>query len=184
MTAAFIISVIGIFAGLFVYMKIEKRSGHRKCPACGFSTSIDSPDIDCPRCCGRINRGQAVRGWPKWALIVISLTVATVDCAVLFYEGAQSGGEKAIRLVKESRSRKENSTVQQYLYSTVYHRRDNGEDVEIRGWRYLGPGEGGRLTVEFSFVENGKTRVGVWEVDLAIKKTSPQNDVASEISWN
>lgn len=182
---AFIISIGAIVAGLFLYIKIEKRFGQRRCSACGFGVSIASPDRDCPHCGGRIDRGNAGRGWPKWALIMIPLLIVIVDSAVLLHEGAQTEGEKAIRLVKESRSRKENSTVQQYLYTTVYHRRDKGEDVKIEGWQFRTPGNGGGpLTVEFSYVENGKVRVAVWEVDLARKKTTPKNEVAGEISWN
>ena len=55
------------------------------------------------------------RTWPSAVFIIIPVFIITVDAVVLVRERLQSNAQKAIRLVKESNSRKENFTVQQFL---------------------------------------------------------------------
>src|SRR5437868_5741106 len=74
------------------------------------------------------------RNWTKLAFIVLPLCIVVIDAAILFAEWRQPDSQKAVRFVKESKSRKENFTVQQYLYATIYHRKDKGETVTIEGW--------------------------------------------------
>lgn len=184
MSIPLIIAIVVLAAFLFTYMWLEKRIGQRRCAACGFGVSLDSPDPDCPRCNGRLDRGDAVRGWSLWASLLIPLLIIGLDAVVLLHERGQTDGQKALRLVGESRSRKENFTIQQYLYSTVYHRRDRGEDVRIEGWRAGESDSRGVIRVEFSYFEAGVPRVAAWEVDLPLQTATPQNEIAGEMSWN
>ncbi len=81
---------------------------------------------------------QLPNNWPKLVFILVPVLIVTVDAVVLVHERVQGETEKAIRLVRESSSRKENFTVQQYLYTTVYHRKGRGEAIMIEGWRATG----------------------------------------------
>ncbi len=100
-------------------------------------------------------------------------------------EYRQPESEKAIRLVRESKSRKENFTVQQYFYTTVYHRKEKGEPVEIEGWRAAQPGgPGAAVTVEFAYTDERGRASAVWEVDLKSKRITPRNPAADDISWH
>ena len=91
--------------------------------------------------------------WPRSVFIFVPLLIVTVDAVVLVAESLEPDTEKAIRLVRESNSRKENFTLQQYLYMTVYHRKANGEPITIEGWRATAPGEPrAPIAVEFSYV--------------------------------
>lgn len=181
----FIITLAAVAAFFFAYMWLEKRINQRACAACGFRVSLDSPDPDCPRCNGSLARRDAVRGWPRWASLLIPIVILGVDAVVLLREHGQTDGQKAIRLVQESRSRKENFTLQQYLYSTVYHRRDKGEDVRIEGWLAIASDDSSQpIRVEFSYVDGGSPRVAVWDVDLAQRRATPRNETAGEIAWN
>jgi hypothetical protein len=123
--------------------------------------------------------------WPKLAFIYMPLLLVAVDSVVLISEYLQPDGEKAIRLVKESKSRKEIFTVQQYLYTTVYFRKNQGEQVTIEGWKV---GEritaGAALTVEFSYFDGDGRHVASWEVDVERKKITPTNEEASHLSWH
>ncbi|HVG20229.1 MAG TPA: hypothetical protein VNI02_14360 [Blastocatellia bacterium] len=123
--------------------------------------------------------------WPRIALLYLPLFIITVDAAVLISDRFQTETEKAIRLVRESTSRKENFTVQQYLYSTVYNRRSNGDPVEIEGWRASEPsGPDMPITVEFSYTDAGGRHTALWGANLREGKVTPQNDAASDLSWH
>jgi hypothetical protein len=117
-------------------------------------------------------------------LIAIPVVVFLVDAVVLISERLDSDGEKAIRIVKESSSRKENFTVQQHLYSTIYHRADQGDHIQIAGWQAKQlSGDGSPILVEFGYKESGAARVAEWEVDLDSGKSTPLNQTASGLSW-
>jgi len=122
--------------------------------------------------------------WPKLVFVLVPLVIVIVDAAVLVGERVQSDSEKAIRLVKESNSRKENFTVQQFLYTTVYHRKASGEQVTIAGWR-AAPSEdpGAPITVEFIYADSTGSHVAIWEADLKDGKAAPKNDTALDLSW-
>lgn len=128
---------------------------------------------------------RILHNWPRLVFIVVPLLIVTVDGVVLVSERLQPATEKAIRLVKESSSRKENFMVQQYLYTTVYHRQSAGEPVSIEGWRAESPFEaGGPITVEFSYADAVGRHVAVWEANLASGKVTPKNQTALELSWH
>ncbi|HVF88456.1 MAG TPA: hypothetical protein VNH22_00220 [Blastocatellia bacterium] len=123
--------------------------------------------------------------WPFLAFILVPVVVAVVDAAVLINEQRQSETEKAIRLVRESKSRKENFTVQQYLYTTVYYRKSQGEDVAINGWSAEQPsGPGTPFIVEFSFTDGDGRRSARWRVQPGDKVAIPLDEVAGDLSWH
>jgi hypothetical protein len=123
--------------------------------------------------------------WPRLAFIFVPLVIALVAGAVLTIEQLQPDTQKAIRMVRESSSRKENFTVQQYLYSTVYYRRDQGEPVEIAGWRAAAAADGsGLINVEFSYADAKGSHTARWSVDLRQKRVSPLDELARDLSWH
>lgn len=123
--------------------------------------------------------------WPTLAFILVPLVVAAVDAAVLIAENRQPETEKAIRLVRESKSRKENFTVQQYLYTTVYYRQSQGEDVTINGWRAEQPsGPGTPVIVEFSFADKNGEHSARWRVQPGDKNAVPLDEAANDILWH
>jgi hypothetical protein len=119
--------------------------------------------------------------WPKLAFICIPICIITVNAAVLVSEHLQSDTQKAIRLVRESSSRKENFTVQQYLYSTVYYLKGQGEAIEIDGWRAIASSP---ITVEFSYSDKSGHHVASWEARIEEGKVTPLNDAARDLSWH
>jgi hypothetical protein len=123
--------------------------------------------------------------WPRIALLYLPLLIIAVDAAVLISEHLRPENEQAIRLVRESNSRKENFTVQQYLYSTVYNRKGKGNLIEIEGWR---AGETSDpdlpLTVEFSYTDAGGRHTALWGANLKEGKVTPQNEEARDLSWH
>ena len=123
---------------------------------------------------------KILANWPRLVFILLPLTIATVDAAVLISEGLETESDLAIRLVKESRSRKENFTVQQYLYTTVYYRKEKGEALVIHGWR-AEPGT--PVTVVFSYSDSKAHHVATWEADLTSRDVIPQDEAASNLSW-
>lgn len=126
-----------------------------------------------------------LHNWPRLVFIFLPLSIVAVDAAVMINERLQPETEKAIRLVKESTSRKENFTVQQYLYMTVYHRRNRGEPVEIEGWHAVRPAEpDSSVTVEFSYRDADGRHSAVWEVSVGDKRITEQTDLAKDISWH
>ena len=111
--------------------------------------------------------------------------IVTVDAVVLLRERFQAESERAIRFVKESNSRKENFTVQQYLYTTVYYRRDHGESIDIKGWRATSSTESdGPIVVEFGYVDSSGEHRAVWEANLRNRTVAPTNDGALDVSWH
>ena len=127
---------------------------------------------------------KILRDWPKLVFILLPLTIVTVDAAVLISEGLASETVKATRLVKESRSRKENFTVQQYLYTTVYYRKEKGEAVDIHGWQATQPsGPGTAVIIMFSYSDGEGQHIATWEADLNSRKVIPKDKTASILSW-
>ena len=128
---------------------------------------------------------KILKNWPRLVFILLPLTIATVDAAVLISEGLETQPAKAIRLVRESRSRKENFTVQQYLYTTVYYRKEKGEAIEIHGWRAEQPsGPGTPVSVAFSYSDSQGEHVATWVADLVTPDMIPQDEAASNLSWH
>lgn len=123
--------------------------------------------------------------WPKLVFICVPLLVVVIDAVVLIDERLEPETQKAIRLVKESNSRKENFTVQQYLYTTVYHRKSNGEAITKDGWRATpSPDSGGSLIVEFSYTDSSGDHLATWEASLRDGTVTPKNNAALELSWH
>ena len=123
--------------------------------------------------------------WPRLVFIFVPLSIVVVDAVVLVGERLQPDTKKAIRLVKESNSRKENFTVQQYLYTTVYHRKKNGEPITIEGWRATLPeAPGAPISVEFSYENSGGRYVAIWEANLKDGSVTPKNEGALDLSWH
>ena len=127
---------------------------------------------------------KILRNWPELVFILLPLTIVTVDAAVLISEGLESETAKATRLVKESRSRKENFTVQQYLYTTVYYRKEKGEAVDIHGWQAAQPsGAQTPVTVTFSYSDRQGHHTATWEADVNRRNVIPKDETASKLSW-
>src|SRR5215831_16085038 len=123
--------------------------------------------------------------WPILVFIFVPVLIVVVDAVVLIGEALQTDEDKAIRLVKESNSRKENFTVQQYLYTTVYHRKKNGEAINIRGWRAMpGDQKGGPIAVQFSYEDMSGDHDANWEVSLENRLVTPKNETALDLSWH
>jgi hypothetical protein len=123
--------------------------------------------------------------WPKIALIYLPLLIITVDGAVLITDYLQPETRKAIRLVRESSSRKENFTVQQYLYSTIYTRKKKGDPVEIEGWQAnTSSNPDAPMMVEFSYTDATGKHTALWGANLKNGKVIPQNEAASNLSWH
>jgi hypothetical protein len=123
--------------------------------------------------------------WPKMVFVYLPLLVVTGAATVLVHEQRQPDADKAIRLVRESNSRKENFTVQQYLYSTVFYRQRRGEPVQIDGWRASpSPDPAGAIIVQFSYSDSGGAHVATWKADVSAGQTTPLNDAARDLSWH
>jgi hypothetical protein len=126
-----------------------------------------------------------LKNWPKLAFIFVPLFILTLDAAVLFSERLEPDTQKAIRRVRESKSRKENFTVQQYLYTTVYHRQGEGEPITIDGWRAEPSSDApDTISVEFAYTDAGGRRIALWEVPMNGGKVVPRNEIAGELSWH
>ena len=123
--------------------------------------------------------------WPRLVLIGLPLLIIGFSAAALFAEWRQSDAEKAIRLVRESKSRKENFTVQQYLYATLYHRRDGGEAITITGWKAEPEPASARPTflVSFVYTDADQERQAQWRADLQEKNVTSKNQEAEDLSW-
>jgi hypothetical protein len=122
--------------------------------------------------------------WPRLAYVYLPLLIITVDAMVLVSERLQPETEKAIRLVQESTSRKENFTVQQYLYSTIYHDKKKGEPVEIKGWRAsASPDSDMLMTVEFGYTDASGDHTALWGANIKEGKVAPKNEAAGSLSW-
>ena len=127
---------------------------------------------------------RLLKNWPLLVFTLVPLSIAAVSASVLIAEQQQADSAKAIRLVRESASRKENFTVQQYLYSTIYHRRDRGEAIEIRGWDAKQELNNDPIRVQFTYVAEGKEETAEWLVNLPAEMISPANGSARELSWH
>lgn len=123
--------------------------------------------------------------WPKLAFVYLPLLIVVVAATVLVREQLQPDTDKAIRLVRESNSRKENFTVQQYLYSTVFYRQRQGEPVQIDGWHAnASPDPASAIVVEFSYSDSSGHHVATWEANVKAGQTTPLNDAARDLSWH
>jgi hypothetical protein len=123
--------------------------------------------------------------WPTLVFILVPLLIVTVDAVVLVEERLQPETQKAIRLVKESTSRKENFTVQQYLYTTIYHRKSKGEAITIGGWQARpSPEPDAPMTVEFGYEDPIGRHVAIWEANLKRGIVTPKNDEALDLWWH
>jgi hypothetical protein len=123
--------------------------------------------------------------WPTLVFSFVPLLIVSVDSVVLMSERLQPETQKAIRLVKESSSRKENFTVQQYLYTTVYYRMKRGEAIVIEGWRASPSEEAGTpQAVEFSYSDSNGKHVAAWEASLQSGTVTPKNESALALSWH
>ena len=127
---------------------------------------------------------RLLNNWAKLVLIFVPLCIIAVDAVVLMHEKLQPETEKAIRLVRESESRKESFTVQQYLYTTVYHRKKNGEALSIEGWRAEWASQGeAPFVVEFSFTDASGRHLATWGADVEKQIVVPKDELAREMSW-
>ncbi|HSB09861.1 MAG TPA: hypothetical protein VLM38_10285 [Blastocatellia bacterium] len=126
---------------------------------------------------------RILNNWPRLVFIGLPLLIVSVDAVVLVGERVQPETQKAIRLVKESNSRKENFTVQQYLYTTVYYRMSRGEPLTIEGWR-TSKSDSGRLLVEFEYNDSAGTHIAAWEADFESGEVTPRSELAVELSWH
>jgi hypothetical protein len=125
-------------------------------------------------------RKKMLSNWPKVALVYLPLCLVAANVVALILEDSQEDPGKAIRLVREQPSIKENFTVQQYLYLTAYRRGDR-----VMGWNASqGGGPGSPVTVEFRFIEGGKLQAAIWEVYVKEEKIVPKNELARSICWN
>jgi hypothetical protein len=123
--------------------------------------------------------------WPRLVFAFVPLLIVMVDAVVLVGERLQPDAEKAVRLVKESASRKENFTVQQYLYMTVYHRKASGEPIAIEGWRAnLTAGVDAPISVELSYTDASRAYAAMWEVNVGEGSVKPKNEAALDLSWH
>jgi hypothetical protein len=123
--------------------------------------------------------------WPKLVFIFVPLLIVTVSAALIVHERLQPNARRAIALVKESNSRKENFTLQQYLYATVYHARDNGEGVTIGGWRAESlPEPGTPFIVDFTYSDSSGKHIATWKVDLKDETVIPKDQAALNLSWH
>jgi hypothetical protein len=125
------------------------------------------------------------RNWPKRVLVILPLCIIVADAAALFAEWRQPASQKAIRLVRESKSRKENFSVQQYLYATLYHRKENGGAITIAGWQVEPDSDSpeNQFSVTFTYTDADGQHKALWRADLKEKKVAPQNLEASNLSW-
>lgn len=117
-----------------------------------------------------------------WALALVALAIASVPVGILIAERREPPIDRAIRLVQEGASRKQNFTVQQFLYTTVYDRGLNGRPVRVQGWRAWHLSEG-LIAVAFSYSDESGEQVALWEVNLDHQTAEPRNDEAGSLVW-
>ena len=126
---------------------------------------------------------RLLSNWPKLVFIFVPLCIVVVDGAVLVHERNQPEAERAIRMVRDSVSRKESFTVQQYLYATIYHQKTAGEEISIEGWRAERPPDEDYVVVEFSFTDADGKHVATWRADVGKRTVDPQDQLARDLSW-
>ncbi|MFY9608307.1 MAG: hypothetical protein WAU45_06780 [Blastocatellia bacterium] len=192
--------IVLVCAMVIAYSMIERRINHRTCPGCGFRVSNDAPGDACPRCnpvfdqewqelerddpfSSQTVTKRLLDDWPRIVFAGVPLAIIIVVGGLLVAERFQSDADKAIQLVKESNSRKENFSVQQYLYATVYHRRDQGEPITIEGWSAEPSQSSSPIKVEFVYTDADGQHAAMWEASIREKTVTPRNETASNISW-
>ncbi|MEW6131133.1 MAG: hypothetical protein AB1757_29145 [Acidobacteriota bacterium] len=124
-----------------------------------------------------------LKNWHKITLIVLPAMIVTISSAALFRDWRQTDSQKAIRLVRESKSRKENFTIQQYLYATVYYYQQNGEAITIEGWRAEPDAAPAQFLISFTYSDSQGTHQALWEANPSTRKVTPKNKEASDLSW-
>lgn len=191
--------IVLVTAVVIAYSMIERRINQRTCPECGFRVSRDAPRDACPRCNPVFDQEwQELQGdsafsaqsvfrrvlanWPSVVFAGVPLAIVVVAGGLLIVERFQSDADKAIRLVKESSSRKENFSVQQYLFATVYHRRDQGEPIMIEGWRAESSHASAPIKVEFVYTDADGQHAAMWKASIREGTVTPGNETASNIS--
>jgi len=123
--------------------------------------------------------------WPKIAFVYLPLLIVVAAASVRVREQRQPDTSKAIRLVRESNSRKENFTVQQYLYSTVFYRQRQGEAIQIDGWHANpSPDPASAIIVQFSYSDSSGPHIATWEANVKAGQATPLNDAARDLSWH
>jgi hypothetical protein len=126
---------------------------------------------------------RLLKNWYTLALIVLPLGVMIVTTASAIIDWNQPDEQKTIRLVKESKSRKENFTVQQHLYATVYYRKEQGEAIAITGWQLEPDTASAQILVSFTYTDSNGEHKALWEANLKDKKVTPKNKEAASLSW-
>lgn len=127
----------------------------------------------------------SLNNWPKLVFIFVPLIIAAISASVMAIEYLKPDTEKAIRLVKESPSRKEGFSVQQYLYATLYHEKDHGAAIEIAGWRAEPSTDANApIVVVFSYRDQKGWHVARWGVNLEMNKLSPLDEISGDLSWH
>ena len=121
--------------------------------------------------------------WPRLVFVLLPLSIITMDAVVLVAEHLQPDSAKAIRLVRESNSRKENFTVQQYLYATLYYRTEHGEPITIEGWHASVVDSDG-IMVEFRYTDSSGSHAAIWQANLERGTVTAENETAVELSWH
>ncbi|MFL6215483.1 MAG: hypothetical protein ACJ74J_16500 [Blastocatellia bacterium] len=130
-------------------------------------------------------RRRFLDNWPRIAFLYLPLILMLGSATEIIREQLQPDTVKAIRLVRESNSRKENFTVQQYLYSTVFYRQRQGEAIQIDGWRAQPIDDSARtILVEFSYNDGGGRHAATWQAILPSGETMPLDDAARALSWH
>jgi hypothetical protein len=123
-----------------------------------------------------------ISNWPKLAFTYLPALIFVFGSGSLLSEQLQPPTNKAIQLVKETSSRKENFTVQQYLYSSVYHRQEKGEPIQIEGWEASNQAGGYKVSVRFAYADMEGRHIATWEVDVERATVTPMNPEAIELS--
>jgi hypothetical protein len=180
------IAIIAVGGLLIAYTTYEVRVNQRACSSCGFRASKLAATEECPWCGSeRAARPRRAPGRSTLVLIAAALLLIVFEGSVVLVEQAQPETERSLRLVKESSSRIENFTIQQYLYTTVYHRRQAGKSIAISGWRAeQADGPDSAVMVEFSFAEDGAMHTATWVVDAASGRVTPKDRAARDMSWS
>ncbi|HYM00931.1 MAG TPA: hypothetical protein VEZ90_18380 [Blastocatellia bacterium] len=182
----------------------------RECPRCGYavsgrkvaadtqeSTGIDverrphagaadqAENIKSSRSAPGVNRPRGFVGKLSGAvLILVPVLVAAFDAAVIVRRRVEPTTQKAIRIVKESSSPIESFSIEQYLNSTLYYRKDRGSSIQIQGWTALEtPGAADEVAVEFAYLEGATRHLADWTVDVRSNRVSSDNAEAAALSW-
>src|SRR5205085_10568079 len=132
-----------------------------------------------------IMRRRFLDDWPKIAFVYLPLLLTLGAGVEIAREQLQPDTVKAIRQVRESNSRKENFTVQQYLYSTVYYRQRQGEAIQIDGWQANTIDDSARIVrVRFRYSDGNGTHIATWQADMLSGETTSVDDAARALSWH